>query len=144
MKRMAPVYVDTAYFVAVLNRRDQHHGGAVALATRWHRLGTKLVTTDAVLVETLNWFARSPMRVTAAKALGVLRGATGWSIVHASLELIERGEARYSSHADKSWSLTDCISMEVASDQRAAQVATTDAHFEQAGFEILLKAPERA
>jgi len=139
MKRAAPVYVDTAYFVAVLNRRDLHHARAVELAARWHRLGTKLITTDAVLVETLNWFARSPMRVAAAQALAGLRGAAGWSVVHASRELIERGETRYTLHADKSWSLTDCISMEVASDQRAAQVATTDGHFEQAGFEILLK-----
>ncbi len=139
MKRAAPGYVDTTYFVAVLNRRDLHHGCAVELAARWHRLATKLVTTDAVLVETLNWFARSPMRVAAAKALAGLRGAAGWSIVHASRDLIERGEARYALHADKSWSLTDCISMEVASDQRATQVATTDGHFEQAGFEILLR-----
>jgi predicted nucleic acid-binding protein len=141
MRRAAPVFVDTAYFVALLNARDKHHAAAVALAARWHRLDTKLLTCDAVVVETYNWFARSPIRRAAATALSALRGATGWAIVHASAELISRGQSRFASHDDKTWSLTDCISMEVASDHGATQVATTDAHFEQAGFEILLGSP---
>ena len=96
------------------------------------------MTTDAVLVESFNWFSRSPARIPAARALASLRGAAGWSIVHASAELIQRGERRYLSHADKAWSLTDCISMESATDARVEQVATTDAHFAEASFEILM------
>lgn len=138
MRRGAPVFVDTAYWVALLNARDQQHAAAVALAARWHRLDTKLLTCDAVVVETYNWFARSPVRRAAATALSTLRGAPGWTIVHASVELISRGQSRYAAHDDKTWSLTDCVSMEVAFDHGVTQVATTDAHFEQAGFEILL------
>lgn len=138
MTKVSTIFIDTAYFVALLNRRDKHHLEAVALAAQWHRLGAKLVTTDAVLVETFNWFSRSPLRHAVASALPALRGATGWSIVHVSPELIMRGERRYTAHDDKTWSLTDCISMEVASDVRSKRIATTDAHFEQAGFEILL------
>ena len=138
MKRAAPVFVDTSYFVALLNRKDDHHQEAVALAGRWHRLATKLVTTDAVLIETHNWFARSPARSSATRALAALRKEGGWTIVHASEDLIARGERRYARHGDKTWSLTDCISMEAAADAGAKEVATTDAHFEQAGFVVLL------
>lgn len=137
MTRSPPVFVDTSYFVALLNRRDVNHGRAVEAAGKWHRLRTALITTDAVLIETLNWFSRSPARSAAARAVTALRGATGWTIVHASPELILRGEGRYASHADKAWSLTDCISMESAREAGAVQVATTDAHFAQAGFDIL-------
>ncbi len=139
MKRTSPVFVDTAYFVALLNRRDKNHALALDLAGAWHRLRSRLLTTDAVLVETHNWFARSELRIAAARALATLRGAPDWTIVHASPELIARAERRYSAHADKSWSLTDCISMEAAGDERVKQVATTDAHFAQAGFEILMR-----
>jgi predicted nucleic acid-binding protein len=138
LKRKPPVFVDTSYFVALLNKSDSEHERAVALAAIWNRLATRLCTTDAVMVETLNWFSRSPMRAIAARALAVLRGTSDWTIVHASSELIRRGERRYATHADKSWSLTDCISMEAASDARVKQIATTDSHFEQAGFEILM------
>lgn len=138
MKRSPPVFVDTSYFVALLNKLDGEHARARELAAIWHRLATKLCTTDAVLVETYNWFSRSPLRSSAARALQALRGAEGWTIVHASTDLIRRGERRYTTHADKTWSLTDCISMEAASDARVKQVATTDKHFEQAGFEILM------
>ena len=144
MKRNPPVFVDTSYFVALLNKRDDEHARAVELAAVWHRLATKLSTTDAVLIETFNWFSRSPLRVTAARALGTLRGASDWTIVHTSAELIRRGERRYTTHADKSWSLTDCISMEAATEARVKQVATTDGHFEQAGFEILMGNDDRA
>jgi hypothetical protein len=138
VKRAPPVFVDTSYFVALLNKLDTEHARAVELAAIWDRLATKLSTTDAVLIETLNFFARSLLRARAASAMRALRGGTGWTIVHTSAELIRRGERRYAAHADKSWSLTDCISMEAASDARVKQVATTDKHFEQAGFEILM------
>lgn len=138
MKHAPPVFVDTSYFVALLNRIDGEHDRAVELAAIWDRLATKLCTTDAVLVETLNWFSRSPLRPQAALAVRALRAAIGWTIVHASAELIQRGERRYAAHSDKSWSLTDCISMEAATDARAKQIASTDRHFEQAGFEILM------
>jgi len=39
---------------------------------------------------------------------------------------------------DKAWSMTDCLSMEVMKDAALEEVATTDAHFAQAGFRALL------
>ncbi len=50
----------------------------------------------------------------------------------------DRAEERYRRHADKSWSLTDCHAMEVASERRIRDIATTDVGYEQAGFERLL------
>ena len=40
---------------------------------------------------------------------------------------------------DKTWGLTDCVSMEVMSDRKLRDAATSDAHFEQAGFKALLR-----
>jgi predicted nucleic acid-binding protein len=52
--------------------------------------------------------------------------------------LVARAEARYVLHPDKTWSLTDCLSMEVMLDHGSTEVAGADHHFMQAGFRILL------
>jgi predicted nucleic acid-binding protein len=41
---------------------------------------------------------------------------------------------RCTTHAGKTWSLTDCVSMEAASNARVKQIATTDKHFERLGL----------
>ena len=52
--------------------------------------------------------------------------------------LFERGVALYRQRTDKAWSLTDCISFVVMSDEGITEALTGDHHFEQAGFVALL------
>jgi predicted nucleic acid-binding protein len=40
---------------------------------------------------------------------------------------------------DKEWSLVDCISFVVMTDRKLTDALTGDHHFEQAGFNALLK-----
>jgi uncharacterized protein len=133
------VFVDTAYLVALSNASDRHYAEATALARTWSEESRGFVTTDAVLVEYANFFARSPLRGLAASTLGRLRAAQGWTIVAMDRNLLARAEVRYARHLDKSWSLTDCLSMEAMRDAALEDVATTDAHFAQAGFRVLLQ-----
>jgi len=44
----------------------------------------------------------------------------------------------YRAHPDKTWSLTDCISMELMLDRSCTEAATPDKHFAQAGFRVLM------
>jgi predicted nucleic acid-binding protein len=131
------VFVDTAYWVARLNSRDALHLRAMSLASQWTKAGTALVSSDAVLLETANFFARSPLRATTITAIRTIR-ASPCEIEPLSRELMIRAERRYEIHADKQWSLTDCASMEIMEDRRLVAVATTDHHFTQAGFEMLM------
>lgn len=52
---MKTVFVDTLYFVALFNPRDQWHDRALAAGTSLAR--AKLLTTEDVLVELLNFFS---------------------------------------------------------------------------------------
>jgi len=45
----------------------------------------------------------------------------------------------YRQRVDKDWSLTDCISFAVMQRMSLIDALTTDHHFEQAGFNVLLK-----
>jgi len=40
---------------------------------------------------------------------------------------------------DKEWSLIDCISIIIAEEFRITDIFSNDHHFEQAGFNILMK-----
>lgn len=136
----APVFVDTGYLVALLNRRDALHARALDLAGRWERADTVLLTTDTVLIELANFFARSPLRGQAIAAIERIRSAPGWVVEPLNVQRLNRGIARYASRPDKGWSLTDCLSMDTMLDHQASEVATPDHHFVQAGFKVLMKA----
>jgi len=132
------VFVDTAFLIALLRTKDAHHLAAKQLASRLDDAGARLVTTDAVLLEFANFFARHSLRKTAAEWSSRLRSADGWVVEEIDRGLIARAEARYTRFADKDWSLTDCISMEVMQRRGIREIATTDDGFTQAGFLVLL------
>lgn len=136
MKRT--VYVDTSWLVALIDKRDQHQRDAVALAESLAAEQAFLLSTDAVVIELCNYFARSPLRVEAITWVDEIRAAAGWEIVPTDRALLARAERLYRRHDDKSWSLTDCIGMELMRTRRIRDAATTDAGFRQAGFRILL------
>ena len=52
--------------------------------------------------------------------------------------LYRRGLALYDARPDKEWSLTDCISFVVMTDEGLTEALTGDGHFTQAGFKALL------
>jgi uncharacterized protein len=134
-----PIFIDTGYLVALLNPRDALHEQARALASRWQKKKRALLTSDAVLIELANFFARSPLRGAAHSAIQKLRAARGWTVERLEPRLLTRAEKRYGAHLDKEWSLTDCVSMEVMADHGATDAATADKHFTQAGFRALMR-----
>jgi len=131
------IFVDTSYIWALIDKRDQLHSRAAA----WQTVVTEgLVTTEYVLWEMLNGFSASADRQIAHAALDDIRtSSNGWKIVEASLELFDLGINLHRAHGDKDWSLTDCISFIVMRERGIQQALTHDHHFEQAGFDALLR-----
>ena len=133
---MKAVFGDTFYFVACLNRADQHHQKAASFALQNQR---RIITTTWVLTEVADAFAASAARNRIAGFVAALEGDGNTTIIPATETLFHRGLERYSARSDKSWTLTDCISFIVMEDEGIREALTGDQHFMQAGFELLLK-----
>lgn len=135
---MKTVFVDTAALVALGNKDDQWHAQAVQVSRQLTLAGCRFVTTEAVLLEVGNTFSRAQYKGVALRLIETARQSPRWRCLPLDSRLLEDGLALFRKMADKDWSLTDSISIIVASDLGIAQVFTTDHHFTQAGFTILL------
>ena len=60
-------------------------------------------------------------------------------IVLSTSDLFQRAPEFFSARPDKEWSLTYCISFVAMNERDITDALTSDHHFEQAGFRILLK-----
>jgi uncharacterized protein len=136
---MTRVFVDTAALVALGNRQDQWHSQAVKVSRQLTLSGCRFVTTDAVLLEVGNTFSRAAYKSVALRLIESARRSPRWQCLAVDRDLFDRGLALFRQMSDKDWSLTDSISMVVASDHSINQVFTTDRHFAQAGLQILLR-----
>jgi predicted nucleic acid-binding protein len=133
---MSLVLADAFYFVARLNRHDQHHERVVAFSREFR---SRILTTDWVLIEVADALARSECRSRVRDFILHLRQAHGCEVIPASRELLDRAVELYHQHADKQWTLTDCVSFVAMRERGVIQALTEDHHFEQAGFTALFK-----
>ncbi len=110
---MRTIFVDTAYWVARSNRRDQCHQKAREISSQ---LGNaRLLTTELVLVEYLNYFCEfgSEMRDRIAATVRNTLEDSDIQTVWQTQALFESGLNLYTARLDKGYSLTDCVSMVV-------------------------------
>lgn len=133
---MSAVFADTWFFLALLNRADPGHARAAQLSRDDHR---HRVTTDWVLVEVGDALARTGNRDVFTGFYDWIRNHSGTTIVPATRALLENGVLFYRYRRDKDWPLTDCLSFVVMEDEGLTEALTGDRHFEQAGFNALLK-----
>ncbi len=134
---MRAYFADTSYYLALSNESDELH--ELALAVTPVEAATSMVTTTWVLTETLNALCRPPLRQKAVKFVRDCIMDPRMAIVPASQELFEAGFDFFARRPDKEWSFTDCISFIVMSERGIRDALSGDHHFEQAGFNILLK-----
>ena len=133
------VFLDTAYAVALSSPSDHLHKRAVELAEELEAVGTRLVTTRAVLPEIGNGLSKLRYRLAAMKLLDSLRADPNVEIIPLSEDLYTRGLRLFRERPDKEWGLTDCISFVVMQDRGMMEALTPDEHFMEAGFRALMR-----
>ncbi len=133
---MKPVFADTSYYVALLGPRDAHH----EVAVQWsERLLGRVVVTEYVLVELGSALSGLEDRHLYVPFVKELLKDPGTVYVPAAAALFRQGLDLFAARPDKAWSMVDCISFVVMKQRRLTDALTTDHHFEQARFKVLLQ-----
>lgn len=129
---------DSSFFFALVAKRDPAHRPAVTTYEKLLRAGARVVTTDYIVDETLTL---TKARIDASTAIALLDRIERSEAI--DLELLS-GESFLASkqyfrkHSDHGYSFTDCTSFVVMNELEIRAALTTDRHFKEAGFEVLL------
>ena len=99
----AAAFVDTAFYVALMNLRDELHASAVAVAGR--HAGPR-VTTEYVLVEAGNFLSAPTRRASSGRLWSAIAADRQTRVVPDSAELLTAGVNRFRSRPDNAWSPT--------------------------------------
>ena len=138
---MVEVFADTNYWLAITVPGDDLASAAERAQHAYPN--TQIVTCDEVLVEFL----------TAVSGMGAYLRQKGVNIVRAALanpnitvlpqtrRTFLDGLDLYEHRSDKTYSLTDCISMAIMRERGIANALTADRDFEREGFTTLMRNP---
>jgi uncharacterized protein len=133
---MKSIFVDTSYYLALLNPDDHYHAQAVDLG---RVLRLPIIVTEFVLLELGNSLANAVDRLLFIGIPSSLQHDPNAIVIPASHELFQHGCDLFAKRPDKNWSLVDCTSFVVMEEYGITDALTADHHFAQAGFTVLLK-----
>ncbi|MEH2360810.1 type II toxin-antitoxin system VapC family toxin [Nostoc sp.] len=136
---MTEVFLDTSFAIALSSVTDQNHVLAVKLANQIETNRTRLVTTQAILLEIGNALSKQRYRAAAIQLLESLETDPSVEVVLLTNSLYRSAFNLFKQREDKEWGLVDCISFIVMQDRGITDALTADTHFQQAGFRALLK-----
>jgi len=131
------IFVDTAAFLAVENRRDAHHEEALAFRDTVLRAGELLVTSDYVLAES---YTIIRLRAGHPVAVGFgedVRSSRLLRVEYLTPELLEAAWQIFKTFADKEFSFTDCTSFALMERLQISTAFTFDDHFRQYGSFVI-------
>jgi hypothetical protein len=130
------ILLDTGYLAALIDNRDELHQRALA----WTRaLSEPVVVTEYVLVETANLLSHAIERSRLHTLIARITGSAAYEVVWSERNLFDAALRLHQERPDKQWSLTDCASFVVMHDRGITRALAYDHHFEQAGYEALLR-----
>jgi predicted nucleic acid-binding protein len=130
------ILLDTGYFIALFTPDDDLYERAAAWSLH---LNEPLLVTEYVLLECVNSFSLPKDRPSAHALIEHVRADPTCEVVPASHQFFEAGLRLHRERPDKEWSLTDCISFALMGERGIRRALAYDHHFEQAGFEALLR-----
>ena len=134
---MPRYFVDTFYWVALSDPRDQWHTRVLTFSRSLSDY--QLFTVDEVLSEYLTFYsASSPhVRDDAVQTVRHILHDPRVTVMPPSHTSFLDALAFYAFRLDKQYSLTDCVSMQAMRREGLTDVLTNDHHFTQEGFRIL-------
>ena len=128
------LFLDSVYLIALEVENDQHHDAASEHWTTLFEEPLTLVTTSYVLDEIVTFLNSRRQHAKAIRVGDNLLKASNIQLIHVDENLFRAGWSYFKQYADKTFSLTDCISFVLMERLEITQALTFDKHFTQAGF----------
>ena len=132
-------FVDTSGFYSLLVHKDRMHATAADYLARAARDRGRFVTTDYVLDEAVTLLKARGHGELIAPLFDAIDNSAAMRIEWTTSERFDEARLFCVRHSDKAWSFTDCISFLVMQSLGLTAALTSDRHFAQAGFQVLLK-----
>lgn len=136
---MNGVFANTFFWVALTDNRDRFYPLARKLAADLRF--TPLFTSEIVLIDLVNFFSEYGPHFRRAAV-----NRTREILESSQVTVVEMTNSRFlavitlhSQRPDKSYSLTDCISMQMMRELGIFEILTHDHHFAQEGFVALMR-----
>jgi hypothetical protein len=133
------IFVDTSGFFAMLASDDDRHAAAAKIVASARKRKRGFVTSDYVLDETATLLKARRKNHLLPAFFASLDQSRACHVEWIDAERFLDARKHFLKHADQDWSFTDCVSFRVMTELRLRDALTKDAHFEQAGFNALLK-----
>lgn len=132
-------FVDSVGWIALLNADDELHQKTASLYKELMLAGIMFMTSTAVINEVANSLCKPKYRDAVIEFYKRLLNSQRIKTVFVDKSLWSQGWRLFEDRPDKSWSLTDCISMEIMSKYQLRDIITNDIHFSQGGYNALLR-----
>jgi len=134
---MRGVFIDTGFIIALESVTDQNHEKASQLWSDLLKDLPEMVTTTYVIDEIVTFFNSRNRHAKAVEIGNRLMNSRSVQVIHVDKGLFDKGWQYFQQHADKTYSMTDCISFIVMKEQGIAAALSFDKHFTQPGFKVL-------
>ena len=136
---MKAVFVDSSYWIAIINPKDQWH--EAAKRARDSLGNSHLVTTEEILMEVLTGFSEygEIIRKRTVAAVRAITKDPNTRVIPQTRDSFVRGLNLYERRIDKKYSMQDCISFIRMKDEGITSALTSDDDFEKEGFIALMR-----
>lgn len=131
---MDRLFVDTGAWCPFFNTADPGHNAVTGVLEQWEH---RLVTTAYVFDELVTLLRHRVHHRAAVLAGRALRSGDLALMLTPEPADIETAWQLFERSRDKAYSFTDCVSFAVMRRLGVKTAATLDAHFRQAGFQVL-------
>jgi len=133
------VFVDSFAWIASINKSDNYHKTSLKTIETLVGRGTKLVTSNYVIIETINALSKVEFRKAAGEFIDKRKQSPSVELIKITDEMYDNAWKLYKERTDKNWGITDCTSFEIMRMFNIKKAFTNDKHFEQAGFSLMGK-----
>jgi hypothetical protein len=133
------VFVDSFAWIAAINKSDNYHEISLMAIENLLEKGTKLITSNYVIVETINSLSKAEFKRAAVEFVDKIEKSPSVEIIKITDEIYNCAWSLYQQRMDKDWGITDCTSFEVMRMLNIKRALTNDKHFGQAGYLPVMK-----